>query len=84
MPLRLGNPGRVFQWSSFCLPNCIFLYGHLNVIIRENIFSDVTKKIGLQKRFTLSKQLFGIDKMSPLLLRLNLPQIFPIYDTEAL
>ena len=26
-----------------------------------------------------AKQMFGIDKMSPLLLRINLPQVFTIY-----
>ena len=31
-----------------------------------------------------AKQMFGIDKMSPLLLRINSPQVFTIYNTWAL
>ena len=42
------------------------------------------KKIWFKERFASCKQLFSIHKMSPLLLRINLPQIFTIYDTEAL
>ena len=36
------------------------------------------------KRFASFKQMFGNRKMSPLLLRTNLPQIFTIYDIQAL
>ena len=42
------------------------------------------KKIWFKERFSSCKQLFSIHKMSPLLLKINLPQIFTIYDTEAL
>ena len=34
--------------------------------------------------FFHAKQMFGIDKMSPLLLRINLPQVFTICNIWAL
>ena len=41
---------------------------------------ELTEKIWFQKRFASSKQIFGIDKMLTLLLRINSPQIFTIYN----
>ena len=41
---------------------------------------ELTKKVWFKERFASSKQMFRIDKMSPKLLRMNLPQIFTIYD----
>ena len=41
---------------------------------------ELTKKIRFKKKFASCKQMFNIRKMSPLLLRINLPQIFTIYD----
>ena len=38
----------------------------------------------LNYAFFHAKQMFGIDKMSPLLLRINLPQVFTIYNIWAL
>ena len=43
----------------------------------------LTKKIGFQETFTSSKQMFSIDKMSPMLLKMSLPQIFTVYDIQA-
>ena len=45
---------------------------------------ELTEKIWFQKRFASSKQIFGIDKMLTLLLRINSPQIFTIYNIQAL
>ena len=41
---------------------------------------ELTKKIRFQEIFASSKQMFSIDKISPMLLRMNLPQIFTTYD----
>ena len=45
---------------------------------------ELTEKIWFQKRFASSKQIFGIDKMLTLLLRINSPQIFTIYNIQEL
>ena len=50
----------------------------------KNFLGTSWKKIWFQERFASCKQMFGMDKMSPLLLRINLPQIFTIYDIYAL
>ena len=45
---------------------------------------ELAEKIWSQERFTSCKQMFGIDKMLTLLLRINSPQIFTIYNILAL
>ena len=45
---------------------------------------ELTEKIWFQKIFASSKQMFSIDKNSTMLLRMNLPWIFTIYDIYAL
>ena len=41
------------------------------------------KKTWFKEWFASYKKMFGIRKMSPLLPRINLPQIFTIYDIQA-
>ena len=72
------------QWSSSLFwTNSFFML--VKTLESTKKFSwELTEKIWFQKIFASSKQMFSIDKNSTMLLRMNLPWIFTIYDIYAL
>ena len=83
MALKLGNLRFALHWSSsfvgLLLSSCYLKHYTLKIFLGTN-----WTKIWFKERFASCKQIFGIHKMSPFLLRTNLPQIFTIYDIQAL
>ena len=72
------------QWSSSLFWTNSFFMLAKTLESTKKFSWELTEKIWFQKIFASSKQMFSIDKNSTMLLRMNLPWIFTIYDIYAL